>query len=286
MSSLMQDQDLDRLSELLAEEAALGLGVQELEELNALLPDAAHARRQMMEAAALAQLALLKRDSRGSRPMPAQLRARLAAMGQAQVAASVRPAPRPVTSLAAERQRRQDAANATQSLGGSGTARTWHRNPAIGWSVAAALALAVVVFRVQDAGGPPGLAAPDDRQALLADPATVTLPWSPPTEAGYEGVRGEVVWNGQRQAGYLRLTGMPVNDPASAQYQLWIVDPSRDRQHPVDGGVFNVAASGEVIVPIDAKLPITAPVAFAITLEQPGGVVVSAGPLLVVAARS
>lgn len=285
MSRVMQDQELDRLSELLADEAALGLGVQELEELNALLPqpEAARARREMMEAASLAQLAFLRRDRSGSRQMPSQLRARLAAMGQAQVAASTRPSARPVADLAAERQRRQ-VASARPAPGA--VARAWHRNPAIGWSVAAALALAVVVFRVQDAGGPAGVALPDERQALLSDPATITLPWTPPTESGYEGVRGEVVWNGERQEGYLRLTGMPANDPSAAQYQLWIVDPSRDRQHPVDGGVFNVASSGEVIVPIDAKLPITAPVVFAITREQPGGVVVSAGPLLVVAARS
>lgn len=285
MSRVMQDQDLDRLSQLLAEEAALGLGVEELEELNALLPptEATRARRQMMEAAALAQLAFLKRDRTGSRQMPSPLRARLAAMGQAQVAASTRPASRPVADLAAARQRRQPAAAAPAA---EATTRPWHRNPAIGWSVAAALAMAVVVFQVQDAGGPAGLALPDQQQALLSDPSTITLPWTPPSEAGYEAVRGEVVWNGERQEGFLRLTGMPANDPSSAQYQLWIVDPSRDRQHPVDGGVFNVASSGEVIVPIDAKLPIDAPVAFAITLEQPGGVVVSAGPLLVVAARS
>lgn len=286
MSGLTQDQDLDRLAELLAEEAALGLGVQELEELNALLPepDAARARREMMETAALAQLAFLKRDPGASRPMPAQLRARLAAMGQAQVAASTRPSARPVADLAAVRQRRQGLAE--QVAPAAAPTRAWHRSPAIGWSVAAALALAVVVFQVQDTGGPAGVTLPDERQALLSDPATITWPWNPPTEAGYEGVRGEVVWNSARQSGYLRLTGMPVNDPSAAQYQLWIVDPSRDRQHPVDGGVFNVASSGEVIVPIDTKLPISAPVAFAITLEQPGGVVVSAGPLLVVAARS
>ena len=286
MNGLMQGQDLDRLSELLAEEAALGLGVQELDELNTLLPesDAVRARREMMEAAALAQLAFLKRDRAGSQRMPPRLRARLSAMGQAQVAASTRTTGRAVADLAAERQRRHPSPGSSPAA--EAGSRAWHRNPAFGWSVAAALALAVVVFQVQDSGQPARVAMPDERQALLSDPATLTLPWTTPAESGYENVRGEVVWNGERQEGYLLLTGMPVNDPASAQYQLWIVDPARDRQHPVDGGVFNVASSGEVIVPIDAKLPISAPVAFAITLEQPGGVVVSAGPLLVVAARS
>jgi anti-sigma-K factor RskA len=75
---------------------------------------------------------------------------------------------------------------------------------------------------------------------------------------------------------------MPVNDPGEAQYQLWIIDPERDT-HPVDGGVFNVSSSGEVIIPVQARLPVDRPTTFAITLEKPGGVVVSAGPLLVVA---
>lgn len=80
----------------------------------------------------------------------------------------------------------------------------------------------------------------------------------------------------------MRLTGLPVNTPTLTQYQLWIVDPARDPGR-VDGGVFDVAG-GEVIVPIDAKLAVRSPAAFAITREKAGGVVVSAGPLLMAAA--
>ena len=82
----------------------------------------------------------------------------------------------------------------------------------------------------------------------------------------------------------MRLTGMPANDPATSQYQLWIVDSDRD-VNPVDGGVFDIPpGGGEFVIPIDAKLRVSGPEAFAITREKPGGVVVSAGPLLVVAA--
>ena len=45
--------------------------------------------------------------------------------------------------------------------------------------------------------------------------------------------------------------------------------------HPVDGGVFDVTRNGEVIIPIDAKIAVSNPTAFAITVEKPGGVVVS-----------
>ena len=55
----------------------------------------------------------------------------------------------------------------------------------------------------------------------------------------------------------------------------------------MDGGVFDVEdASGEILIPIDAKLRVIDPAAFVITAEKPGGVVVSAGPHLILAARS
>jgi len=121
------------------------------------------------------------------------------------------------------------------------------------------------------------------RQALLAQDTTMLIPWQTPDDQRFANVTGDVVWDNASQTGFMRLTNMPVNDPADTQYQLWIVDPERD-ERPVDGGVFDVSANGEVIVPINSKLPIIQPAAFAITEEQPGGVVVSAGPLLVVAA--
>jgi anti-sigma-K factor RskA len=109
------------------------------------------------------------------------------------------------------------------------------------------------------------------------------IPWATSDQAGYTSVTGDVVWNNSQQAGFMRLAGMPSNKVSELQYQLWIVDPTRDSK-PVDGGVFDIpAGADEVIVPIDAKLAIVTPQAFAITAEQPGGVVVSAGPLLVVA---
>ncbi len=87
-------------------------------------------------------------------------------------------------------------------------------------------------------------------------------------------VTGDVVWSPKGQSGFMRFDGMPINDPSVEQYQLWIIDPSRDK-NPIDGGVFDVKDSGEVVIPINAKLAVAKPAAFAITIEQPGGVVVS-----------
>lgn len=85
---------------------------------------------------------------------------------------------------------------------------------------------------------------------------------------------GEVVWSTEAQQGFMTFRGLPVNDPTKEQYQLWIIDPSRDEK-PVDGGVFDIASAGEAIVPIRAKLRVDKPTVFAITVEKPGGVVVS-----------
>ena len=151
-----------------------------------------------------------------------------------------------------------------------------------GWATAAALALVLLATNVVELDSAPALEAA--REELLADAnGTVLLPWATPEDPAYAQVRGDVVWNDDRQEGYMLLTGMPANDPATSQYQLWVVDPDRDG-NPVDGGVFDIpAGTSTVVIPIDAKLAVDDPVAFAITREQPGGVVVSNGPLLVVA---
>ena len=97
--------------------------------------------------------------------------------------------------------------------------------------------------------------------------------------------RGEVVWNGAEQKGLMRFVGMKRNDPRSSVYQLWIFDAERDERYPVDGGVFSIEREGEVTVPIVAKLPVRRAVLFAVTVEAPGGVVVSKREQIVATAK-
>lgn len=85
---------------------------------------------------------------------------------------------------------------------------------------------------------------------------------------------GDVVWSTASQQGFMTVRGLPVNDATIEQYQLWIIDPTRDEK-PVDGGVFDISSTGESIIPIRAKLRVDKPNVFAITVEKPGGVVVS-----------
>ena len=102
----------------------------------------------------------------------------------------------------------------------------------------------------------------------------------------YKGLSGEVIWNDEKQEGYMSLENLAVNDPTKTQYQLWIVDPERD-ELPVDGGVFDITQKdGTQIIPIRNALAITKPVAFVITLEQPGGVVKSKQEIVVALAKS
>ncbi len=98
-------------------------------------------------------------------------------------------------------------------------------------------------------------------------------------------INGDIVWSDQQQKGFIKIAGLPMNDPNKNQYQIWIVDPLKHGQ-PVDGGIFDVNRTDKaIIIPINPKLPISKAVGFAITLEQPGGVVVSSEPLLLTAPK-
>jgi hypothetical protein len=100
-------------------------------------------------------------------------------------------------------------------------------------------------------------------------------------------VRGDVVWDGERQEGYLTLAGLEPNAPLGRQYQLWIFDAARDERYPVDGGVFDVPVHDQsTTVPIRPALHVSQPVAFAVTLEPAGGVVVSDRSHLMALARA
>ena len=73
----------------------------------------------------------------------------------------------------------------------------------------------------------------------------------------------------------MRFRGLPKNDGSKETYQLWIFDKTQKKETPIDGGTFDVTTDGEVIIPINAKLKAQGPALFAITIEKPGGVVVS-----------
>lgn len=110
-------------------------------------------------------------------------------------------------------------------------------------------------------------------QFLASAKDVYKAPVSSPAED--KDLSGEIVWSDAEQKGYMTFKGLPVNDRSKQSYQLWIFDETQDEKTPVDGGVFDVDKNGEVIIPIDAKLKVKSPKMFAVTVEKPGGVVVS-----------
>ena len=227
-------------------------------------------------AAAAVELALVRRAGSPLPALPDELAGRIGRAAPAHLlrvtAVETRPAPK--------------------SVGNQSAGRSWLA--AAGWWTAACLA-GVLAWQWSGAsriaappsgdGKPPVLA--ELRGKLLAeDPEAVTVAWKkagddPAIVAGEAdlesaGALGDVVWSSARQQGYMRFRGLAANDPTLAQYQLWIFDADRDEAYPVDGGVFDVpAAGGDVVVRIDPRLRVSRATAFAITVEKPGGVVVS-----------
>lgn len=163
----------------------------------------------------------------------------------------------------------------------------------LGWAVAAAACIALVgtiYFNQQRFSEmraqlqelqrptpvPPAVTMAEKRDQLLREAGDIVrAAWTKGNVPGLEGVTGEVVWSDERQMGYMTFRGLPPNDPNREAYQLWIFEQANLEQYPKDGGVFNVAEGGEVVVPIEAKLKTAEPKAFAVTIEKPGGVVVS-----------
>jgi hypothetical protein len=164
------------------------------------------------------------------------------------------------------------------------------------WAAAACLALAVAGWwpRATPAPVPPPAPAIVERTApaspeekLAQAPDRVAIPWQATEDPAVAGTAaaGEVVWSTGLQQGYMRFRGLPANDPTKNQYQLWIFDASQDERYPIDGGVFDVpAGQAEVVVPIDPRLRVVKPTLFAVTVEKPGGVVVSSRERIVLVA--
>ncbi len=245
-----QNTERDRMEELLAEHALSGLSAEDAAVL-AELEAGEHDESYELAAAAL-ELALV--DHEQASP-PAEVMERIKAGVLAHAAAS-----RTATG------RTQDAVEeeAPAPLAVLFRALPW-------LAAAAAIALAAVAWMPART---PSFS--DQRVALLESPGVMTVAWQAledPAAAGY--TDGDVVWSDALQQGYMRFVGLEPNDPLKEQYQLWIFDASRSADHPVDGGVFNVNEAGEVIVPIDAKIRVNQASMFAITVERPGGVVVS-----------
>ena len=266
MSDPRRLQQEERLLELLADQAQHGLDDAQTQELSSLLDKLDQTPDEDMELAAAAAYLAIDAETKTSRePMPAELTDKLIAQGESKISSNTSSDNSPLKFT-------------TQTTAPRGLA-----HPAWGWLAAAAVLIlsASAWFALMPTNTTLDL---EIQLAALLNEASdaVQVQWAGSDDPVYGKVTGDVTWSDDRQEGYMRLTGLPVNDPTATQYQLWIVDPDVDT-NPVDGGVFDINSDGEVIVPIEAKLRVDQPTVFAITVERPGGVVVSKGPLRVVA---
>jgi len=267
------NRNLERWEELVADDALVGLSAEERSELAALIDeDVVLAETPLFERAAgeLAAAAFEVQDEKEG--MPAALQAKVLARLEAMM-------PPPVT-IAQVTPKETVVAPARRP-------RTMSRT--VPWLLAAAAIVLAVVSWTRRPPPPPEVASPEKaRVELLAIAGTTKIDFAKTADPAAKNAGGDVTWHSGRQRGFMRIAGLEPNDRAVAQYQLWIFDADRDDAYPVDGGVFDVTPNerGEVIVPIEAKLQVHKAKLFAITVEKPGGVVVSKRERIVLTAKA
>lgn len=270
--------DNERLADLLVQQATEGLSEADQHELAELLKSYPEADPQALEATASA---LWLAGDWQEEPLPESLRSRLNSAAAEFTAGNSR-----VTPISAGRARQSEGKPPASKSSGY----AWFAAAA---SIVIAIAAWVPRLEYQQSGRIDLLsqASQDsatlavERRKLLASAKPLQKEWSTTEDPVSSAVKGDVVWDAASQSGYMRFTGLPANDPGTLQYQLWIFDETRDDRYPVDGGVFDIPpGGGEVVVPILAKLPVRSPKLFAVTIERPGGVVVSSRERIVAVA--
>lgn len=116
---------------------------------------------------------------------------------------------------------------------------------------------------------------------VQAEPDRVLVPMHRPGEEAAPPV-AYVIWSGDLQAGVLVVAALEPIDPPIDQYQLWIVDPTRESRYPVSGAVFSMPEhEASALVRVRPDVTVARPSAFVLTIERAGGVVVSRGDSVV-----
>ncbi len=269
----MSSEDKDRLFDLLTKKAVYGLDEADQRALDEFDPEIVERELVTLELTAAA-ISMAGLDT--SEPMPAHLREQIAEDAQFIVGAgdtAKEPEPWPPAPKFTE----PDEPRSSSGWFG------W-----LGWAAAAAacIALALNIWFTQFRP----LEVPIQEQAKVEPPRPPTMAelreemlrsggkvikadWAPGNVKEISDVSGDIVWSEEKQSGYMRFRGLPVKGAPDYCYQLWIFDTVQDKETPIDGGIFDVTADGEIIVPINAKLQVNGAQMFAITIERHGGVV-------------
>lgn len=278
-----QGQPDEAMVDLLIKQVTEGLSPDEQRALDVLDTELASAYRRDLERAAAA-VTLAGSDEA---PLPAALAARLAQQAAQHFSSLPSGAELDAARLGEEARidRPRAALRAAKRFSASGWLAAaaclvlavigWERSPAPPAPVAETPPAAILPAEHPPPPTPPPTPA-EERAALLAKSDSLKVSLGATKDPAAAGVTGDVVWDPVTQRGFLHFSGLQANDPAVHQYQIWIFDAGRDKRYPVDGGVFDVPAnSSDVVIPIRAALIVRKPAAFAVTLEKPGGVVVT-----------
>lgn len=244
----------EKLQDLLADQAVFGLSEQELNELNAVFPEWQDDNSLDLTASKLS-LANLELEE-----MPAHLQTKILNDAEKFFVP------------------KEEELQKTFEFEPKKT--NWHW---LGWAVAAFTSLALIftlIFpRNVQSPTPPQVKKETNaeklQQLLASNQKLYKANWTAGNMKDLKDVSGEIAWSDEKQEGYMRFKNLPANDKAKECYQLWIFDETQDEKTPIDGGVFDIDANGEIIIPINAKLKVKNPKMFAITVEKAGGVVVS-----------
>jgi hypothetical protein len=233
-------QSVERLYELLTDEATVGLSPGESAELETLLKKWPHIDRDAV-ARTVAEIDLTISGSMDEE-LPDALRASL-------LQGAKRHLPRPVS-----------------------VRRPLPVAAILGWAVAACLLVGITAWQfrpVRDttlAERQMALAQTPGTAKFTAKPGGITaeVVWNESLQTGYLQVKGLPVNSPPKSQYQLWIIDGGRGQPGQP-----------DANNRVDGGVFDVAPDGTAIVPIRAALKVFQAQAFAITEEPPGGVIVS-----------
>lgn len=281
MSDHQQDFS-ERLIDLCSDYASGDLASHDLNELAGLDPDST-ARDLFESIAAQIDCAYAQHDPLA---IPDGLEDRLFSVISSDTQIDQSPTPLPTLKLA--------DAPVPVSIAAGDISRVSQPIPWFPWLVAAASIAVTGFVLLRPSPALPARSPAEQRDQLIAqtDPdSLLRYNWTATDDpAVVSEVSGELIWDDATDQGYMTISGLQINNPSEFQYQLWIFDATRPlnelpqfagafdgllTQRPIDGGVFDITSTGEVVIPIDAKLLVKQGIAFAVTVERPGGVVVS-----------
>ena len=298
--------DHDRLLELLAERALVGLDADQQRELELLLQTHPDFDAECLDrTAALLDTAVAAADTE---PLPQSLQDRI--RDHSRLGLQTRPSTedgegardRAVGSRDGSGDPSYEGALArTLGLDRPSHGRRMHGREVVAWLAAAAcLLVAVFTWTTRPTATPspmsptianieppvttPGIDTPDPstatptvaqlREQLLASGHDVLHLQLVSNDSGAVAREpgGDIVWSNGLQTGYLRLQGLVKDELPQRQYQLWIIGGDTSGNEVINGGVFFVDRStGELVLPIQADHFVQQPMMFLVSVEPLGG---------------